>query len=212
MKSRRLTWIVLVMVLAMVLAACGGDGDDNGDGGEEINLSQSVTASMEGAGEYTLHYPEGWVGIADGETIMVANSQATLDKMNAGGDTKPDSGEVGVTAMALPAEFLFMFGVEEGGSITDVVNGFAANITDEESTSADFGDPETFEANGKNGALLAGTVTEGDNTYGAIMAAVEVEGGIGIVMVVTHEDEVDDYKDTAKAMAGEFEFTPEATE
>ena len=68
MKFRKLTWIVLLVVLAMVLAACGGDGDDNGgdDGGsDEVNLSQTVTASMEGAGEYTLHYPEGWVGKAD---------------------------------------------------------------------------------------------------------------------------------------------------
>lgn len=212
MKFRKLIWIVLLVVLALTLAACGGDDDDSGDngnggGGDEISLSQSVTASMEGAGEYTLKYPDGWVSMSEEGSIMVANSQEVLDAVNAGaGGPDPEPGQVAVTAMAMPTEALFMFGVEDGATMAEAVVSFSSAFIGEEGTTAELSEAEEFDG----GALVAGTVTEGENTYGTIMVAAEVEDGLGIIIVITHPDDVDGLKDTAKAMAAEFEFTAEA--
>lgn len=180
------------------------------EGKEEISLPQSITATMEGAGEYTLYYPEGWVGNADDGAITIADSQLTLDKLNADeGDSSPEPGEVGVTAVALPGDFLFLFDVEEDSSMSDAIAGFAASIIEDEGTTGDFDEPEPFEADGKAAAMIIGTVTEDASTYGAILIAVEVDGGIGFIIAVAHPDDVDHHTAILRAMAATFEFVPE---
>ena len=215
MKFRKLTWIVLLVVLAMVLAACGGDDDDNGgDGGDEVNLSQSLSGTMEEVGSYTVQYPEGWVGQADddGGTLMIAINQAALDKANTPGVKEINEGEVAASMMVLPEMIYFLFEIPEDGGPEDAIAGFITSMASEESTEANLSDPETFDANGKSAALASGTITENGTTTGAIVATVAVDGGVGIIIFVTHPDEVDDYIATARAMAGEFEFTPVAPE
>jgi hypothetical protein len=42
-----------------------------------------------------------------------------------------------------------------------------------------------------------------------MLVAVEVEGGMGIIIVMCHPDEVSDHVALVRAMAVRFEFTPE---
>jgi hypothetical protein len=50
-------------------------------------------------------------------------------------------------------------------------------------------------------------VTESNETVsGALLGAIQVEGGMGLLIVATHRDEVADYVDLVKAMAGTFQL------
>ena len=200
MQFRKLLWPMLVVALLIGLAACGGDDEGGGD----VNLSQTLTAESSGLGSFTVHYPEGWVGEASGGGINMASSQAMMDQLNTV-QTQTEAlaeDEAAATAMLYPA-----IGAE-AGTLSDVVSTFADSLTGEGAgTTADLGDVEEFETNGKSAVLISGTITENDISNGAILVAVTLDGATGILIFVTNPDQVNDYKATARAMAGQFEFT-----
>jgi hypothetical protein len=205
MKFRKLGWLVLVFSMMFILAACGGDDDDNGgDGG--VNLSQTVTGGSEEAGMLTLQYPEGWAARDVEGQLFFGDSDATLDKIEA--DATPEDDDIGGIALGLPAEALSFFVEGDAPSPADVLTAMTGTISDEETT-FDLGEPEEFTANGRTGALVTGTGTEGDATYDALFAGAFIDGDFVIIVMRATEGNIGQYEDTAKAMVGSatFEFT-----
>lgn len=208
MKFRKFSLVMFILVLVVVLAACGGKDDEKDSA---VNLSQSLSGTMEGVGTITMAYPEGWVGKAgeDG-SLAIANSQATMDKMDSSGPDNIAKGEAAAVAMVMPVMAYEFFDWGTDPSPADATG--YLNMLAGETTEANIGEAETFEVGGRQAAMASGTMTEGDSTQGAIIVAVKFDEGMGLIIFITHPDEVNDYKDTAKAMAGKLEFAAAATE
>jgi len=203
MQFYKAVWLILFVVLATALAACGGDG-------EEIALLQSVTAEEEDFGSFTLHYPEGWINEVDNDNIYVATSQTALDRaLSSSAEETLSSDEAGAWAWVIAAEEYADQGIE-GDSPTEVIQAFVAGFV-EGGNEANLGDPDEFSAGGRSATLVSGTIANDAGVFfGAIIVAIAIDGGTGFIFVITPPDEVDDREALARALASEFEFTPAA--
>lgn len=206
---------LIVLIMSMLLAACGGD---DGDGGENTgpvapNLTQTLTGEQEDIGSITLHYQEGWVGdVKDSGNIVAANSQDALEKLGAVGAAAPAPGEAYVSAFVIAASLYERFELDPTATPLEAVTSFMTRTANTEGIDPDFGEAESFDAEGRPAAIASGTVKEGEkDPYGVIYTMVAVDEGIGFITFATHADEVANYLDLARAMAGQFEFNPEGS-
>lgn len=172
----------------------------------DLDLSQSITGSLEGSGVLTMQYPGSWVAEADNDGIMLANSPEVMEKAKTD-EGSPDVGEVSVLALVIPQVAYTFFGWSAEATPVEATRILSMMVEDGE---VNISDPETFEAGGKTGAIASGTVIESGDHFGVIVVAIRVEGGMGLVLSLMHPDEVSQYTDLAKAMALSMEFLPEA--
>jgi hypothetical protein len=206
---------LIVLLMAMTLAACGGDDGDSPEntGPVEPNLTQVLTGKQEDVGSITLHYQEGWTGeVKDSGNIVVADSQDALDKLGAVDAAAPDPGEVYVSAFVIAASLYERFELAPTATPLEAVTNFMTRTANTEGIDLDFGEAESFDTDGRPAAIASGTVQEAEkDPYGVIYTMVAVDEGIGFITFATHADEVANYLDLARAMAGQFEFTPEGS-
>ena len=212
MKPLRRYWILL-MALALILVACGGDDDSKGGNPVAVNLTQSLTGEQEAMGSITLHYQDGWVGdVQDSGTVVAATSQSVLERLGGLDPAAPTSGEGYVSAFVVGEQFYGMLGSDALASPVDAVTSFVSVVAATDGVEADFSETEAFDAGGRAAAIAGGVVTEaGKDAYGVIYTMVAVEGGMGLITIATHRNEVNNYLDLARAMAGQLEFTPEGS-
>ena len=193
MKTNKLLLLALILVLA--LAACGG-GDDDGD----FNLSQSISLEDPEVGiKTTVKYPDGWVASSDDGQIQFANSQEAFDAVD---NDAPEGGMVIGTVAGFPVEMAAMFGAAEGAGPEDIIGTFAQIFSSE---GGEFGDPETFEIDGKSAARITGNTTVEGETLNVVLVVVDEGDGFGIVIIMTVDD-IDQYKTLAKDIAGTLEI------
>jgi hypothetical protein len=201
--------IALLLALALVLAACGGDdGDDNEEdeapGVSQSDLTQEVDVETITGGLLTVKYPADWFGTVDGARLVLANSQAALNA-----ETDFTAGQVQANIIfqspdMLPSPQLIDDGPSETLLTIIVVNNarFA--------TFPDLSDPVPFVTNGKAAAIASGqTPVEID---GEILAAtwilVEVDGGYVLLTFAASQGGLADYDALMRAIAGSVQYIP----
>ncbi|MEQ8671794.1 MAG: hypothetical protein RLP44_16035 [Aggregatilineales bacterium] len=222
MNMRKWFGLMLVLMLAFVLAACGGDSDDDNDSdgdsssASSADLSQSITAEDPNfGGSLTVNYPEGWVATDSGGVISLAESQATLDLAQNATDTAPalEENTVFVSITPLAPELVSIF-IEEGQTATPAIL-LDATILAGGTDTLDVQPVEITDINGKSGATVSAVSTNADEPGRLFAVAVAVDNGYVIVTAITNPDETD-FDDTVRAIAGAVEATfpvaEEATE
>jgi hypothetical protein len=96
-KRLGLLLIIALLVVPMILVACGNDESDDEVSSSGLKLNQEIKG-----GGLKIKYPEGWADktFEDG-TIMIANNDDALENADGAGNG-PQKGELGVIVMAIP--------------------------------------------------------------------------------------------------------------
>ncbi len=204
MNMRKWFGLMLVLMLAFVLAACGGDSDDDGGNSDgdnnsasSVDLPQTLTSESLVGGSFTVDYPEGWVSQDLGGAVFLANSQETLDLAMSSTSEAPslesDTIVVLVTAIDNSAT---------GGALTleSILNSSSLGDGSEGAESQE----ETL--NGKSAASIVGTTGSEGALVRTFTIVVEVDGGFVSVNAITPEGETG-FDDTVRAIAGSVEAT-----
>jgi NitT/TauT family transport system substrate-binding protein len=174
----------------------------------DSRLPQSLTHEFTGVGTVTIAYPEGWVAEGYSNQIIFASSQATMNKTNATESVAPEPGEVVIAVMPFPAAYYFQLGLDADATPADAASALIMLFAQGADTTLDLSDPEPFQINDRPGALITGTVTENEDIVsGAMIGAIQVEAGMGLLIVATHPDEVADLVELVQTMAGTFQLT-----
>lgn len=201
-KKFRYFLFVLLLIVPMTLAACGGDDDDdNGDNGdaEDLELNQSFESDM----GVTFDYPEGWAASEDAGQIFLGNSQSVMDKMQSTDmdSASPEEDEAGFVISALS---LADMGMEASDTTLDEIFGMMTGAMTGEGMSTD-GDAEDITIDGTDAKLQRVSDSE-SGSDGFIIAFLEDEGFV-MMIGLTAEGEADDYEDVAQEIAATIEFT-----
>lgn len=145
--------IALILVLALILAACGGNGDADGDtvGEDTTALTQSVTYQdefMEDSPSLTVSYPEDWVADTD-FGLLIGSTQNAIDQMDENDPSIGDDDQL-LLIDVLPA--MMLEGVE---NLDDVYN-FMTEMSTETDTFS-IGEPTSVTIGGNDARRMSAT-------------------------------------------------------
>ncbi|MBN1679767.1 MAG: hypothetical protein JW966_05710 [Anaerolineae bacterium] len=202
LKKWQLFLIVLVLVVPLVLAACGDDdGGDNGDKGVELNQT------LDSASGISLKYPDGWVvkdDVGMGQ-IYLANSQETMDAINSDeSDIKPKADQHAVMLMG-PVPLAMM---GEGINMEDAFKQMSESMAAEDEET-EVGEIESLKVGGQD--AYKAKVTDAD-TEGFILGMDIGDGNMIIASGVGAKGELDKFEDTAMKIIESVTYTAPAGE
>lgn len=206
-RKMRYLLLILVLIVPLALAACGGDDDDkddNGGGNGEAALSQTFESET-GA---TVKYPEGWVAADDFGQIVLANSQALMDKMtdSASDDAQIEKGEVAVVLGVMP---LAAIGFEEGTELDSVFDMMVQGMTSEGMEAE--GDAQSIKVGDYDAKRLDVKLTE-EGGEGMVVFYINDAGALVMSILATADDERGTYDDLALKIAESVTWTAPAAE
>lgn len=206
-RKMRYLLLVLVLIVPLALAACGGDDDDkddNGGGNGDVELSQTFESET-GA---TVKYPEGWVAMEDGGQIVLANSQALMDKMQDSTDieAKPEKGEAGVVLSVMP---LAALGLEEGAELDTIFDMMVQGMTSEGMEAE--GDAQSIKVGDSDAKRLDVKLTD-EGGEGMVVFYINDAGALVMAILATADDERGTYDDLALKIAESVTWTAPAAE
>lgn len=190
MKMRRSFLLLVVVLLSLVLVACGGSGDAN-SGGSAVTLSQTFSAEDSAIG---FKFPEGWIANSDFGQVTLASSQAAIDA------AEPITGALIVNFLVAPTADIA--GLAENATPTDVLNVFRSFMEGENAPT--FGDVSEQKVGNMDAAQISGS----DDTTDAIVYVVKVADDAYIVIVGgTAKGEMGNYEVTLKAVIESITYT-----
>lgn len=197
MRQLRIHTGLLLLAIAL-LAAC-----TTGEEVVTVELTQSISGDTFG-GTLTVEYPEEWVAQAEDNTIAISTREELLAVefgTRRGGDV---SG--GVTVI-LP-EALFAYDVSSDDSITFITRAIAQQFAPERENLF-IGEPSSFNAGvGREGAIVTGSATGNNNSFGRFaLAVVDTGDAYAVVMLATFGDELL-VADVVRSMGRTLEYTP----
>lgn len=206
-RKMRYLLLVLVLIVPLALAACGGDDDDkddNGGGNGDVELSQTFESET-GA---TVNYPEGWVAMENGGQIVLANSQALMDKMQDSTDieAKPEKGEAGVVLSVMP---LAALGLEEGAELDTIFDMMVQGMTSEGMEAE--GDAQSIKVGDSDAKRLDVKLTD-EGGEGMVVFYINDAGALVMAILATADDERGTYDDLALKIAESVTWTAPAAE
>jgi hypothetical protein len=135
---------VVLLIVPMILTACGDDKKEDKKDNAAVNLSQSYTSTTY---SLTVKYPEGWVASDGDSAVNIGNSQAAIDVMAASNDVEIPAGSFGVQVMAIPLAEIGM----ADQSVADVLKAMSASMS---SDTTHVGDVKDVKVGGKDGARV----------------------------------------------------------
>jgi hypothetical protein len=197
MQLNILSRLILLLILILTLAACGGNSGVEVDG---ISLSQSISSSEQENGVTTVYYPDGWVGEESWLGIYLYSSPELLETDLVSSSLQ--SGEVRVLVFTGLADEEVP-GLTTESSPMDYIEVF---LSDNSGNGDQLGDIEEFDADDRPAAIVFGTITEDDQIAGIIITVTKIGDAFGILTFITNENEVDDNVALAKAITTKLEF------
>lgn len=206
MKSLK---VALFIILALVLAACGGEqAADGGDGGGDgVSLGQTLTGTDMLGNEVSISYPDGWAAeddlSASGAAIFVSDEEM-LEMMETGDIS---SGQAGAIVSVLPEEAVAaMNGGEDEISLETFVTEFSGMMAGE---GIEAGEYEEITVDGQTIGRSVGSSPEGD---AVILVRVLNETNVVMLNGLTSADESGDFADIFNAIIASVSYTPAETE
>ena len=181
---------LLLLLLAILVAACGGDAESTetplpvGDGdatqtapqieGDDSQLTESYSDVTTTSGILTFNYPQGWTrtGTADELTLSNGNTGETI----------------AITVMTEEATTAM------GNSPTAILASFASNTTGE--TGLTFDEPEDVNFGANSGAMVSTT----DDGIGHILAIVQVNEDYVFLSYTGPEDRMEANRELLEAI------------
>lgn len=192
--------LTLLIVLSLVLVACGGDAEgdgDNSDSGDAIALTQNTTTDEPvTGGTLSVDYPEGWFAESAGGAIILADSEEALASQQDGAE----EGQVLSSVSFLSTEMVSSMAGDGELTPLSVLQVFSSEAGDE----VNMGEPEETTIGGNSAALVTAT----DDTADTMVIIIEVEGGYILVAGTTGLGEMASARPTIEAIAGSVVYTP----
>jgi hypothetical protein len=146
MSKKLYVLTVVLLVVPLILTACGGDKKDDKKG-SAASLSQSFTSTTY---SLTVKYPDGWLA-ADGDSgVNLGNNQAAIDVVAASNEVEIPAGSFAMQVMAIPLAEIGM----ADQSIVDILKAMSASMA---SDTTHVGDVQETKVGGKDGARLSVT-------------------------------------------------------
>ncbi len=201
-KTKKLT-LLLIVLLAMpvILAACGGD--DNDDGAKAAELSQTFESST----GLKVEYPEGWIARDGDSGPEIANSQQTLDAMDA--TEEAEVPEDGFALLLLNPADMALPGLEtmDAKAVLEMFAGFMAG----EGTDEGMKIGEIEETKVGDYAAVRLSVTDSTIKSEGFMLAYKLDDTTVIFAVaMAHDGKLGDFENTALEIIKSIEYTAPA--
>ncbi|MDX1994671.1 MAG: hypothetical protein SF029_19970 [bacterium] len=211
--------LALALMLAGVLAACGGGGDsgsssESGTGGGDssaANLGQTIESEAPDGTTITISYPDGWFAQESSGSITLSNDE-TLVTSGATGQFTGDqiAGQVlylgdaaaGLAAASLPVD----------ATPLDVLSALSANFAGAGGIQVELNEPESFTANGKEAAIMTGDGTSEEGSGSLALVLVEEGDGYVLLTFAAAQGQLAQYDDEIRAIAGTVEVIAGATD
>jgi hypothetical protein len=203
MNIRKMLYVVMIVVFALTLAACGGSKDDDkGSDAGDVKLSQSVEMTSELLGvTATVKYPDKWFAQSspEGGVIVVGSDEAAVGSFLTGDspDTIPDN-SVFVMMMFLPGEMASAMGLAADAKLTDALNAMVENMG---SSETELSKPTEITVNGVKMAQVE--IKDKDADGLALMS--KVGDTYVFATCVTNPGKVDDRRGECTAVAASVE-------
>lgn len=192
--------ILLLVVLALGLAACGGD-DDKDD--KKVDLKQTFTSES----GLTVKYPDGWIA-RDGESgVEIANSQKTIDAMDS--DTEEKMGADMAIAMVPPPTALADM-MMEGKTIKEVAEQFKEIFAGDEGEDTSVSDVKEIKIGGKDAARLDITDSETESEGFYVFYMLD-DANVMMVVGMAHQGDLGKYEDTLLKIIESVTYTAPAS-
>lgn len=200
--------IALLLLLSLLIVACGEDDEDDGDSGDNgsssVELSETFSQEIATVGTLSISHPSGWVATFDDveQTVGLGSSQEFLDAFAATelGEAVEGDGDA-FNISVLPSAFI-AGQVEEvtAQAVFDaLVPGLETQESDADQTAVDVGDASSFDT---------------DNYDDAVRADISSASGDGVLYVVNGGDNIfliagilNDGADTVDAMVRTINLT-----
>jgi len=198
---RKLTLLISVIVMSLVIAACGGATDEAGDSGDGAT-AQTVSLPLEAStvddegNTVSLNYPEGWIKQEAGGQIIVATDQEIID--GGGDNVQAEPGQALAAISAIPPSAVGLFLPDTEPSATAILEVFI-QFTAGGEDAPEFGDMTEFTIDGKSAVRTIATNQEGGDF---ILMSVELDGSYAVILGGVAKDEVDAQLPTFEAIAG----------
>lgn len=206
----------LMIVLALVLVACGGDdatsepeaepeaAEDAGVASmDDLQLSETITIPQAPGGTLSMSYPEGWFA-EDAGMIFFGNTREVL---TADMNVQVRSGQVFGTADYFEPEGLSqVFNVTPDANIDDLMNLLVDFSDAPVGSQMDTGPVETFSANGADARIAQINSTGGAEPVAGVIVVVVLDGGFGVMSFTTAVGEASEYDGIARNMAGTLNY------
>jgi hypothetical protein len=172
---------LLLMILASILAACGGGGDTESTdtpsegGGDSVELSETFTGDTTASGTLTFNYPSGWTQAGTADALSLTNTDA--------GAAISVSVTPGAAATAM------------GSTPTEILASFASNTA--AAAGITYSEPEEVTFGSNSGAIVSATGSGTDY----IIAIVDVSDSYVFLSYTAPEGEMESNRATLEAIA-----------
>ena len=188
MKKQLAVLFTLLILVPVVLAACGGD-DKDSDGGD-VSLGQSFETTQQGV-TLKFNYPDGWANEEQEGSVAIGSTQSVLESLS--GDSIPELGgsDAGMLLLPFPAQMLTLEGDASEVSATAAVESFGGQLLEGEGEIS-LGEASETTFNGK--AAASATISGDANGEFFVVEASEDFFLFAIYVA-------GDYNDDAKAIA-----------
>jgi len=199
MSKKLYAVMAVLLIVPLILTACGGDKKDDKKDNAAVNLNQTYTST---AYSLTVKYPEGWIA-ADGDAaVNVGNNQAAIDVISATNDVEVPAGSFGMQVVAIPVAEIGM----ADQSIVDILKAMSASMSTD-TTHA--GDVKELKVGGKDAARVDVT-DDKQKAEGFVIGFKIDENTLIMIAGMSATGEFSQYEATALKIAETVAVTPAA--
>ena len=196
--SKKLSLLVVaLLILPVILTACGGNDKKEEEARKTVSLDQTFTSGHYGL---TLKYPTGWAARDGDYAIEIGNKQEAIDVMNAGADATIPAGSFGLQIAAVPLADIGM----AGQPIANVIKGTAASMNSGDTKA---GTVRTLMIGGKEAARVDITNTR-QKADGFAIGFMLDENTVVMIVGVASQGDLGKYEETANQIAATIAAIP----
>jgi hypothetical protein len=189
--------VVALLIVPVILTACGGDDKKDNKESKTVSLDQTFTSENYGL---TLRYPDGWTARDGDYAIEIGNKQEAINVMNAGADAVIPADSFGLQIAAVPLAKIGM----AGQPIANVLKGTALSMNSEDTKA---GEVRELQIGGKEAARV--DITNTKQKADGFAIGFMLDDNIVIMIVgVASQGDLGKYEETATQIAATIAAAP----